>query len=106
MKNEGHEIIIHTARRMKSCSHNVGKVIKDIASVTIETLQKYEIDHDELIFGKPHADLYIDDKSVNPYLNNDISSFGFFFEKIKIPKYLILFHQMYTITLRAMIILS
>lgn len=75
LKNSGHEIIIHTARRMKTHNHNVGKVIKDIASITIETLEKFNIEYDELIFGKPYADIYIDDKAINPYIN-DISYFG------------------------------
>jgi capsule biosynthesis phosphatase len=76
-KGIGYEIIIHTARRMKTHNSNVGKVIKDIASVTIDTLEKFNIEYDELIFGKPIADIYIDDRSINPYIN-DISQFGFF----------------------------
>jgi capsule biosynthesis phosphatase len=79
LKNDGHEIIIYTARRMKTHNGNVGKVIKDIASVTIDTLEKYNIDYDELIFGKPIADIYIDDRAINPYIN-DISYFGLFYE--------------------------
>ena len=75
LKQSGHEIIIHTARRMKTHHNNVGKVIKDIALVTIQTLEKYNIEYDELIFGKPIADIYIDDKALNPYIN-DISYFG------------------------------
>lgn len=77
LKNEGHEIIIYTARRMKTHNGNVGKVIKDIASVTIDTLEKLNIDYDELIFGKPIADIYIDDRAINPYIN-EISYFGLF----------------------------
>ena len=77
LKNEGHEIIIYTARRMKTHNGNVGKVIKDIASVTIDTLERLNIDYDELIFGKPIADIYIDDRAINPYIN-DISYFGLF----------------------------
>lgn len=77
LKKQGHHIIIHTARRMKTHNHNVGLVIKDIALITINTLNEFNIEYDELIFGKPHADIYIDDKSINPYINN-ISYFGFF----------------------------
>ena len=77
LKKEGHEIIIHTARRMQTHNSNVGKVIKDIALVTIETLDKFGIPYDELIFGKPIADIYIDDRAINPYINN-ISYFGLF----------------------------
>ena len=78
LKAQGHEIIIHTARRMKTHSHNVGTVIQDIAPQTIQTLNDLHIEYDELLFGKPFADIYIDDKAMNPYLN-DISAFGFFF---------------------------
>lgn len=79
LKNDGHEIIIYTARRMKTHNGNIGKVIKDIASVTIDTLEKLNIDYDELIFGKPIADIYIDDRAINPYIN-DISYFGLFYD--------------------------
>ena len=79
LKKQGHEIIIHTARRMKTHNNNVGRVIKDIALVTINTLEKYNIHYDELIFGKPIADIYIDDRAINPYINN-ISYFGLFNE--------------------------
>jgi len=82
LKKNGHEIIIHTARRMKTHNNNVGKVIKDIALVTINTLEKYDIQYDELIFGKPIADVYIDDRAINPYIN-DISFFGIFNEKVE-----------------------
>jgi len=75
LKKRGHEIIIHTARRMKTHHNNVGKVIKDIALVTIQILEKYNIEYDELIFGKPIADIYIDDRSINPYINT-IQYFG------------------------------
>lgn len=77
LKEKGHYIIIHTARRMKTHNHNIGLVIKDIALITINTLNEFNIEYDELIFGKPYADIYIDDKSINPYINN-ISYFGFF----------------------------
>lgn len=76
-KTNGHEIIIYTARRMETHKSNVGKVMKDIALVTFSTLEKFGIPYDEIIFGKPIADIYIDDRALNPYYN-DISLFGFF----------------------------
>jgi len=76
-RNQGHEIIIYTARRMETHKSNVGKVVKDIAMVTFSTLEKFNIEYDEIIFGKPIADIYIDDRAMNPYYN-DISLFGFF----------------------------
>ena len=79
LKNDGHEIIIYTARRMLTHKNNIGKVIKDIGMVTFENLEKLKIQYDELIFGKPIADIYIDDKALNPYYN-DPSLFGLFYK--------------------------
>lgn len=75
LKTEGHTIIIHTARRMETHKHNVGAVIKDIGLQTFHTLEKFNIPFDELLFGKPIADMYIDDRAVNPY-RNDIRCMG------------------------------
>jgi hypothetical protein len=55
----------------------VGAVIKDIGPITFKTLDDFSIPYDELIFGKPYADIYIDDKALNPYFN-DIRDFGYF----------------------------
>jgi len=75
LHNEGHTIIIHTARRMATHKNNVGSVIRDIGRQTFDTLEKFNIPYDELLFGKPIADIYIDDRAINPY-RNDIESMG------------------------------
>jgi len=67
LKEEGHTIIIYTARRMGTHHHNIGAVVKDIGRITFDTLDKFEIPYDELIFGKPLGDIYIDDRAYNPY---------------------------------------
>ena len=67
LKDLGHTIIIYTARRMRTHSGNVGAVIGDIASVTIETLNRFNIKYDELYFGKPYAHFYIDDLAVKSF---------------------------------------
>lgn len=77
LKDLGHTIIIYTARRMKTHKGNVGAVISDIAKVTFDTLDKYDIPYDEIYFGKPYADFYIDDLSVNPSISLD-KSMGIF----------------------------
>lgn len=77
LKNMGHTIIIYTARRMKTHNSNIGLVIKDIATITIDTLSNFNIPYDELYFGKPYADFYIDDLGVNAY--NDLEKeLGFY----------------------------
>ena len=63
-KRQGHTIIIHTARRMRTHGGNVGAAAADIAGVTVRTLESLGIPYDELHFGKPHADVYIDDLAV------------------------------------------
>ena len=74
LTNEGHEIIIHTTRSVKTTYR------KDIAFVTIQTLERFNIPYDELIFGKPMADIYVNDRAMNPYINN-ISQFGLFYDE-------------------------
>uniref|UniRef100_A0A6C0LP23 MobA-like NTP transferase domain-containing protein n=1 Tax=viral metagenome TaxID=1070528 RepID=A0A6C0LP23_9ZZZZ len=75
LHDEGHTIIIHTARRMATHKYNVGAVIRDIGRQTLDTLADFAIPYDELLFGKPIADMYIDDRAVNPY-RNDMESMG------------------------------
>jgi capsule biosynthesis phosphatase len=80
LKQEGHEIIIYTARRMATHYHSVGKVMRDIGMLTMKTLEDLDIPYDELIFGKPKADIYVDDRAVNPY-SQSLSYFGFFMQE-------------------------
>ena len=81
LRSLGHEIIIHTARRMKTHNGNVGKLVKDIGKITLDTLEKFDIPYDEIYFGKPWADYYIDDKAINVY--NDLEKeLGFYNGKI------------------------
>ena len=65
----GHYIIIQTARGMKSHNGNVGAVIADLGHITLLTLQRFNIPYDELLFGKPHADVYVDDLAVHALLD-------------------------------------
>ena len=79
LHKEGHTIVIFTARRMDTHKHNVGAAIKDIGRITFDTLEKFGIPYDELFFGKPNADVYIDDRGVNPY-KGDYTFLGLFNE--------------------------
>ena len=63
LKQEGHYIILYTARHMKTCNHNTGRVIATQGKILLEWLEKHQIPYDELLFGKPLADIYIDDKA-------------------------------------------
>ena len=77
LKSLGHYIIVYTARGMKSRFNNVGKIIKDLGQITLETLQKFEIPYDEIVFGKPNADYYIDDLAISSYDNLE-KALGFY----------------------------
>jgi len=81
LKEQGNYIIIYTARRMKTHNGNVGKIIPDISEVTIETLRKFNIPYDELHFGKPWANFYIDDLAVSAFSPLD-KAIGFYNTKI------------------------
>lgn len=59
---DGHIIIIHTARNMQTQNHNVGKVLKNVGKITLDWLEKYQIQYHEIFFGKPNADITIDDR--------------------------------------------
>ncbi|KAM3496782.1 hypothetical protein MY10362_009847 [Beauveria mimosiformis] len=65
----GHHIIIQTARRMRTHHGNVGAVIADIGTTTFQQLAKYNIPFHDIHFGKPYADVYIDDLAVNSNLD-------------------------------------
>ena len=64
LKDEGHYLIIHTGRHMRSCDGDVEKVIEKIGQTTQDWLKKWQVPYDEIIFGKPYADIYIDDLGV------------------------------------------
>ncbi len=63
LKSNGHYIIIQTARNMATCDSNVGKVLKNVGKITLEWLEDNDIVYDEIFFGKPNGELYIDDRS-------------------------------------------
>lgn len=65
LKSFGNIIIIYTARRMKTHNGDIGKINADIGKITFETLDKFNIPYDEIYFGKPYADFYIDDLALN-----------------------------------------
>ncbi|MFW6008488.1 MAG: hypothetical protein ACOCP8_04400 [archaeon] len=61
--DDGHTIIIQTARNMVTQKNDVGKVLQNIGEVTLNWLRKNNVKYDSIHFGKPYGDIYIDDKS-------------------------------------------
>ena len=76
LKNAGHYVIIHTARHMKTCNGNVGQVIARQGLVTLQWLERHGIPYDEIHFGKPHADVYLDDNAVRHSRWDEIADDG------------------------------
>jgi capsule biosynthesis phosphatase len=64
LRASGHYVILATARHMQTCGSNVGMVVARQAQTLIAWLNRHGIEYDELWFGKPHADLYVDDKAL------------------------------------------
>jgi capsule biosynthesis phosphatase len=63
LRAAGHTIILHTARHMKSTGGNVGLAVGRVGLTTLAWLERHGIEYDELYFGKPWADVYIDDNA-------------------------------------------
>lgn len=64
LRRQGHIVIIQTARNMKTCQANLGRVLKNVGLITLEWLERYGIEYDEIYFGKPNAEVYIDDRAL------------------------------------------
>ena len=63
LRAAGHYVIIMTARNMATCESNLGRVMRNIGKITLDWLEKYDIEYDEIYFGKPNAHIYIDDRA-------------------------------------------
>lgn len=62
--NNGWKIIIFTARGGKSCKTLEEKELK-YRAITEEWLKNNNVKYNELMFGKPNADYYVDDKNIS-----------------------------------------
>lgn len=76
LRKAGHTVIIMTARHMKTCDGNVGLVLARQGATTFSWLEKHGIEYDEIHFGKPHADIYIDDNALRFTSWADIAADG------------------------------
>jgi len=65
LKKNGHTIKIFTARHMGRNGDNQKKAVKGAKKLTISQLKKWKINYDQIFFGKPSSDFYIDDKNLN-----------------------------------------
>ena len=66
---KGYEIVISTARNMRTHNGNLGKINKYTLPIIIEWLEVNQIPYDEILVGKPWCGFdgfYIDDKAIRP----------------------------------------
>lgn len=65
----GFEVVIQTARNMRTYEGAVGKINVHTLPIVLEWLERHDVPHDEVIVGKPwcgHEGFYVDDKAVRP----------------------------------------
>lgn len=68
-KKNGFEIVISTARNMRTYKNNVGKINIHTLPIIIEWLDKHNVPYDEIIVGKPwcgNEGFYVDDRAIRP----------------------------------------
>ncbi len=65
LKAAGHTIVLFTARGMRSSNGNTAKAIASLGGLTIKQLEEWNVPYDELMFGKPSYDVFVDDKSIS-----------------------------------------
>ena len=68
-KSLGFEIVIFTARNMRTYNANQGKIAAHTLPVIIDWLRKNNIPYDEIFIGKPWCGedgFYVDDKAIRP----------------------------------------
>tara|TARA_B110000027_G_scaffold114254_1_gene123755 strand:+ start:222 stop:572 length:351 start_codon:yes stop_codon:yes gene_type:complete len=61
--NKGYYIKIFTARYMGRNKENAIKAKQQAQTLTKKQLKKWKVNYNQLIFGKPSFDVYIDDKN-------------------------------------------
>lgn len=68
-KSQGFEIIIFTARQMRTYQCNIGKINAHTLPIIIRWLDEHFVPYDEVFVGKPwcgNDGFYVDDKSIRP----------------------------------------
>lgn len=69
-KKNGFNIVLFTARNMRSFDGNIGKITAKTLPIIFKWLEKYNIPFDEIYVGKPwcgYDGFYVDDKTIRPY---------------------------------------
>jgi len=61
---KGYNITLYTARGQNSCNGDLKLILERNEDILINWLEKHEVKYNELIFGKPLGNWYIDDKAM------------------------------------------
>jgi len=65
LKRMGFEIVLHTSRGMMSCGGDVQAARRKNEEVMKEWLERNGVPYDEIVWGKPFGDVYVDDKGMS-----------------------------------------
>ena len=68
-KSQGFEVIVATARNMRTHNGNIGKINAITLPGVIDWLKLHEVPYDEIYIGKPWCGtegFYVDDKAIRP----------------------------------------
>ncbi len=68
--SQGANIIVSTARKMETYNGSIGRVIKNNGQQILKQIEDLQLGENEVLFGKPIGDIYLDDRSINPYSND------------------------------------
>jgi len=76
LHRSGYKIVLYTSRGMVSCGGDREKAEKKNLPVLEKWLADNNVEYDEIVFGKPIADLYVDDRGMNTedFLKADFES--------------------------------
>ena len=82
LKEEGHQIILFTARGVRTFNGDVKKIKKEHQERLVNWLKQNEVPYDSLVFGKPWGPnpIYVDNRNLS--LHAFITSNPEFFENI------------------------
>ena len=70
--DRGHRIIIYTARGMNVFKGDVATIMEKLYPLTLEQLHTWNVKFHELVMGKIHYDILIDDKALRSDRVSDI----------------------------------
>jgi capsule biosynthesis phosphatase len=68
-KEKGFNIILFTARNMRTHNNNIGKITAQTLPIIFKWLEKNNVPFDEIYVGKPWCGddgFYVDDKAIRP----------------------------------------